>query len=83
MRKEGRGPGKVVGNLQRGGLQNRQGDGGRIFRFERYDIANERGYGVMVQAFDGARLTHSIRADEMRWGGVTSMRLMGAGTCTR
>ena len=45
----------------------RQGDDGRIFRFERYDIPNRRGYGVLVQAFEGPQLAYSIRADEMRW----------------
>lgn len=45
----------------------RQGDGGRVFRFERYDITNRRGYGVLIQVFQGHSVQEVIRADQMKW----------------
>jgi len=45
----------------------RQGDDGRVFRFERYDIVNHRGFGVLVQSFNGSSLTRALRADQMIW----------------
>jgi lipopolysaccharide export system permease protein len=45
----------------------RQGDHGRIFRFERYDVTQAKGYGAMVQEFDGKSLKSTVRASEMTW----------------
>jgi lipopolysaccharide export system permease protein len=44
----------------------RQGAEGRIFRFERYDLTETFGFGVLVQNFNGHTLTSVIRADRMR-----------------
>lgn len=45
----------------------RQGDDGRVFRFERYDINERRGYGVLVQVFNGSSLEQVLRAEQLRW----------------
>jgi len=45
----------------------RQGENGRIFRFERYDVTQTRGYGALVQEFAGKSLRSTTRASEMLW----------------
>jgi lipopolysaccharide export system permease protein len=45
----------------------RQGEEGRVFRFERYDVTQARGYGAMVQTFEGRSLRSTVRASEMLW----------------
>jgi lipopolysaccharide export system permease protein len=45
----------------------RQGNQGRVFRFERYDIRNRTGYGVLVQGKEGPYVRWAVRADQMQW----------------
>lgn len=45
----------------------RQGEAGRVFRFERYDVTQARGYGALIQEFDGKSLRSTLRASEMVW----------------
>jgi lipopolysaccharide export system permease protein len=44
-----------------------QGQDHRIFRLERYDIVNRRGWAVLVQDIDESRVLWTIKADEIRW----------------
>ncbi len=44
----------------------RQGENGRIFRLERYDILANRGFSVMVQKFDKSKLIWTMKAEEMQ-----------------
>jgi lipopolysaccharide export system permease protein len=43
----------------------RQGAEGRVFRFERYDLNESMGFGVLVQHFNGRVPSSVIRADRM------------------
>jgi lipopolysaccharide export system permease protein len=45
----------------------RQGADGRIFRLERYDLVNKRGYGVLVQRIEDSRLIWTVKANEVQW----------------
>lgn len=44
-----------------------QGQDHRIFRLERYDLTQRRGWAVLVQAIDDSRILWTVRADEIRW----------------
>jgi lipopolysaccharide export system permease protein len=54
-----------------------QGQDHRMFRLERYDIEQRRGWGVLVQAIEDARVLWTIRANEMQW--VDSMWVLRNG----
>ena len=54
-----------------------QGQDHRIFRLERYDIEQRRGWAVLVQAIEDARVLWTIRANEMQW--VDSMWVLRNG----
>lgn len=44
-----------------------QGQDHRIFRLERYDLTQRRGWAVLVQAIDESRVLWTVRADEIVW----------------
>lgn len=44
-----------------------QGQDHRIFRLERYDIVNRRGWAVLVQAIEDSKVIWTIKADEIQW----------------
>lgn len=54
-----------------------QGQEHRIFRLERYDIMQRRGWAVLVQAIEDSRVLWTIKADEIQWADSMWILLRG------